>query len=108
MPGPELDIHPTQWRQFRDWHATHLIEHCPELEHLLDLPPGSRFIFAPGHEDVWNDPSLLPGGQHTTSTKHVAGRRASGSSRPRGGPLAQPPIELGRDDALVVHPGRLV
>ena len=19
MPGPELDIHPTQWRQLRDW-----------------------------------------------------------------------------------------
>ena len=44
---------------FQPWHATHLIEHCPGLEHLLDLPPGSRFISAPGYEDVWNDPSLL-------------------------------------------------
>jgi hypothetical protein len=44
---------------FQPWHATHLIERCPGLEHLLDLPPGSRFVFAPGYEDVWNDPSLL-------------------------------------------------
>jgi hypothetical protein len=44
---------------FSPWHASHLIERCPELAHLLDLPPGSRFLIAPGHEDVWQDPSLL-------------------------------------------------
>jgi hypothetical protein len=26
---------------------------------LLDLPPGSRFIYAPDYLDMWQDPSLL-------------------------------------------------
>jgi hypothetical protein len=44
---------------FRPWHASHLVERCPELGHLLDLPPGTRFLVAPGYEDIWEDPSLL-------------------------------------------------
>jgi hypothetical protein len=44
---------------FEPWHASHLIEQVPEVEHLLALPPGSRFLIAPGYEDVWEDPALL-------------------------------------------------
>ncbi len=44
---------------FRPWHANHLIDQVPEVELLLALPPGSRFLIAPGYEDVWEDPALL-------------------------------------------------
>ena len=44
---------------FRPWHSRHLVQRCPEVAHLLHLPPGSRFLVAPGHEDVWQDSSLL-------------------------------------------------
>jgi hypothetical protein len=40
-------------------HQSHLVERVPELEPLLILPPGMRFLIAPGHEDVWEDLSLL-------------------------------------------------
>lgn len=44
---------------FRPFHATHLIEWRPELARYLALPPGWRFLIAPGHEDVWFDATLL-------------------------------------------------
>lgn len=44
---------------FQPWHHAHLFERWPEVAHLLDLPPGYRFLVAPGHEDVWEDPTLL-------------------------------------------------
>ena len=40
-------------------HAGHLVERVPEVGTYLLLPPGSRFLIAPGHEDVWTDESLL-------------------------------------------------
>jgi hypothetical protein len=40
-------------------HAAHLDEWCPEVLRYLGLAPGWRFQIAPGHEDVWFDPSLL-------------------------------------------------
>jgi hypothetical protein len=40
-------------------HAEHLLEKVPELSTYLGLPPGSRFLLAPGHEDIWTDASLL-------------------------------------------------
>jgi len=40
-------------------HLRHLIERIPELAELLELGPGSRFLVAPGHLDVWEDVSLL-------------------------------------------------
>jgi hypothetical protein len=40
-------------------HATHLTERCPEITKYLDLPAGSRFLTAPGYEDVWTDEALL-------------------------------------------------
>jgi hypothetical protein len=40
-------------------HASHLVERLPEVAAYLSLPPGSRFLIAPGHEDVWTDESLL-------------------------------------------------
>lgn len=44
---------------FQPLHAAHLVQRCPEIERYLDLPPGSRFLTAPGYEDVWTDDSLL-------------------------------------------------
>ena len=40
-------------------HVSHLHEWCPEAVRFLGLPPGWRFLAAPGHEDVWFDPNLL-------------------------------------------------
>ena len=37
----------------------HLAEHCPEVIPFLALPPGWRFLIAPGQQDVWYDESLL-------------------------------------------------
>ena len=39
--------------------ASRLTEMCPELLKLLGLPPGWRFLLAPGYEDVWYDEALL-------------------------------------------------
>jgi hypothetical protein len=44
---------------FRPLHASHLVERCPQIKKHLRLPPGSRFLIAPGYEDVWFDPALL-------------------------------------------------
>lgn len=44
---------------FKPWHQSHLIQKIPELARFLSLPPGTRFLIAPDHEDVWEDPSLL-------------------------------------------------
>lgn len=40
-------------------HVSHLEEWCPEAIPFLGLPPGWRFLAAPGYEDVWFDPDLL-------------------------------------------------
>jgi hypothetical protein len=44
---------------FEPVHIEHLAELRPELAPYLALPPGWRFLIAPGHEDVWQDPALL-------------------------------------------------
>jgi hypothetical protein len=44
---------------FLPWHHSHLIAACPQTQRLLALPPGTRFLIAPGHEGVWDDPELL-------------------------------------------------
>ena len=44
---------------FRPVHVEHMGEWCPTALPFLGLPPGWRFLVAPGHEDVWFDPSLL-------------------------------------------------
>lgn len=44
---------------FQPWHVAHAIDRCADLEPLLQLPPGSRFVYAPGYTDVWQDDSLL-------------------------------------------------
>jgi hypothetical protein len=40
-------------------HVAHLEEWCPLAIPFLQLPPGWRFLVAPGYEDVWQDPQLL-------------------------------------------------
>jgi hypothetical protein len=40
-------------------HVAHLGEWCPQALPYLALPPGWRFLITPGHEDAWQDPSLL-------------------------------------------------
>jgi hypothetical protein len=44
---------------FLPLHIDHLDEWCPSAMPYLQLPPGYRFQVAPGHEEVWFDPSLL-------------------------------------------------
>ena len=40
-------------------HAEHLADWAPIVVPYLALPPGWRFLLAPGHEDVWYDENLL-------------------------------------------------
>jgi hypothetical protein len=40
-------------------HVEHLKDDCPDLLNYLALPPGWRFLLAPGYEDAWFDPGLL-------------------------------------------------
>lgn len=40
-------------------HVSHLDKWCPEVLPYLALPPGWRFLIAPGYEDVWPDETLL-------------------------------------------------
>ena len=44
---------------FVPMHARHIAEIRPICLPYLALPPGWRFLIAPGHEDVWYDESLL-------------------------------------------------
>lgn len=44
---------------FQPLHVEHLAEWAPDVLPYLALPPGWRFLLAPGHEDVWYDASLL-------------------------------------------------
>jgi hypothetical protein len=37
---------------FLPWHVAHALDRCPDLRPLLELPPGSRFIYAPGYTDL--------------------------------------------------------
>lgn len=39
-------------------HVAHLDEWCPDVLPYLELPPGWRFLIAPGYEDVWFDPAV--------------------------------------------------
>lgn len=40
-------------------HVEHLMQWCPVALPYLGMPPGWRFLIAPGYEDVWEDTSLL-------------------------------------------------
>jgi len=44
---------------FESLHTSHLSGWCPDAIRFLGLPPGWRFLVAPGHEDVWHDETLL-------------------------------------------------
>ena len=44
---------------FEPLHVEHLKDWCPTVLKYLGLPPGWRFLIAPGYEDVWFDPRLL-------------------------------------------------
>ena len=39
--------------------VAHLADRCPRVLKYLALPPGWRFLDAPGYQDVWYDPALL-------------------------------------------------
>ncbi len=54
--GEELSTAPDF---FKPMHIHHLSDQCPEILPYLALPPGWRFLVAPGVEDVWFDKSLL-------------------------------------------------
>ncbi len=55
--GEELSTAPDF---FLPLHVAHLESWCPEAIPYLGLPPGWRFLLAPGYEDVWYDANLLP------------------------------------------------
>jgi hypothetical protein len=40
-------------------HVAHLPDWCAAVMPYLQLPPGWRFLIAPGHEDAWYDEQLL-------------------------------------------------
>ena len=40
-------------------HPSHFADRLPEVIAELAAPPGTRFLIAPGHRDVWFDASLL-------------------------------------------------
>ena len=44
---------------FLPLHVDHLREWCPRVLPFLGLPPGSRFLIAEEHQDVWQDEALL-------------------------------------------------
>ena len=44
---------------FEPLHVGHLEDWCPAVIPYLQLPPGWRFLLAPGVEDVWEDPAVL-------------------------------------------------
>ncbi len=44
---------------FDPLHVEHLESRMSEVVPYLALPPGWRFLIAPGHEDVWFDETLL-------------------------------------------------
>lgn len=44
---------------FQPVHVEHMTEECPEAVEYLALPPGWRFLIAPGHVDVWFDELLI-------------------------------------------------
>ncbi len=44
---------------FLPLHVSHLLDCCPEIIIYLGLPPGWRFLIAPGYIDVWFDKNLL-------------------------------------------------
>ena len=54
--GEELSQDPVF---FSPLHVAHLSEWCPAVLPYMGLAPGWRFLIAPGHVDVWFDPSLL-------------------------------------------------
>lgn len=45
--------------EWESLHAAHLADNCPDVLPYLGLPPGWRFLIAPGYEDVWEDAHLL-------------------------------------------------
>lgn len=54
--GEELSEDPTF---FQPLHVRHLSDYCPVVLPYMALPPGWRFLIAPGYEDVWEDTTLL-------------------------------------------------
>ncbi|MBO9468367.1 hypothetical protein J7443_24295 [Tropicibacter sp. R15_0] len=50
---------PTADDAFAPYHGGHLLTLCPDIVPFLGLPPGFRFLIAPGYEDIWFDQSLL-------------------------------------------------
>jgi hypothetical protein len=47
---------------FLPLHIEHAEDRIPAAAPYLALPPGYRFLIAPGHEDVWFDASILEDG----------------------------------------------
>lgn len=50
---------PKEPDSFVPLHVEHVGAWCPDIEKYLALPPGWRFLIAPGYADVWFDPALV-------------------------------------------------
>ena len=48
---------------FKPLHTSHLPQRLPQVVRFLGLPPGSRFLLAGDHVDVWFDESPVSGPQ---------------------------------------------
>ena len=44
---------------FEPLHVAHLAEICPAVLPYLPLAPGSRFLLADDHEDIWSDSAIV-------------------------------------------------
>ncbi len=53
-------------------HIEHLNDWCPDVMPYLMLPPGWRFLIAPGYEDVWFDAALLGSSGDDVSTNSIS------------------------------------
>jgi hypothetical protein len=52
----QISFNALEWNAL---HTVHLTDHCPGVLPYLGLPPGWRFLIAPGYEDVWQDTAIL-------------------------------------------------
>jgi hypothetical protein len=78
---------------FDPLHVEHVARRCPEVLPYLALPPGWRFLIAPGHEDVWFDQSLI--GDASGWTTQATNRESE-----KGLPLALDPLAQSADSKL--------
>lgn len=64
---------------FQPMHVAHLVVECPEAAEFLALPPGWRFLIAPGYVDVWYDETLCTSNSLCAARRRVCTANAGGA-----------------------------